>query len=519
MPLLRDRYRVLRLLGGGGFGRTYLAEDTEMPSNRRCVIKQLKPIASNSQIYQLVQERFQREAAILEQLGEEKDQIPRLYAYFTFAGNFYLIQQWIDGETLAQKVQQQGALSESAVKDILASLLSLLDYVHLQHIIHRDIKPDNIILRLRDGKPVLIDFGAVKEVMGTVVNSQGSPTSSIVIGTPGFMPSEQAAGRPLYSSDLYSLGLTAIYALTQRQPQELDIDHSTGEIFWHRYASNVSQDFAKMLDKAIRYHPRERYPSARDMLNALQLPVSQTLHSRPIATNSPFPPTQPVNSTPISLSTSALRQKPKFILVTVSLLGLVAIFNYGYWHSHPSFAVGNFITITGDIFLYSQPNNTFSRSSAAVGRILQVQAPAERIASGTVRSGSILQVSGDNSVYTTDTTGSNNSWLKLKVCSTNFRAKTFSDRLAENQKNNNDTQKNFLLFAVVDIKPTLPQNNLNKHLASVSDRRLFANGKIITQVPTTDLAPGDIGWIRESDLAQVAAPTLFLSSQQRGICT
>jgi serine/threonine-protein kinase len=512
VSLLRERYRVLKLLGSGGFGRTYLAEDTEMPSNRRCVIKQLKPIASNHQIYQLVQERFQREASILEELGEEKEQIPRLYGYFAFAGNFYLVQQWIDGETLVQKVQQQRPLSESAVKDILASLLSVLDYVHSQHIIHRDIKPDNIILRLKDGKPVLIDFGAVKEVMGTVVNSQGNPTSSIVIGTPGFMPSEQAAGRPLYSSDLYSLGLTAIYALTGRQPQELDIDHTTGEIFWHRYAPSVSQDFAKILDKAIRYHPRERYPTARDMLNALQLPVSSTLYSQPIAKNSPLPPTQQVNSPPTTFSTPTLRQKPKFILSTVIILGLVAIGIYSYWRSHPSFAEGNFIATTGEVFLYSRPNGTFSGTSTVVGRILQVQAPAEQSKSGTVGSGSILQIQVSDLTYTS-------SWLKLKVCSTNLRAKTFSDRLALNQKNNRNNQNNFLFSAFLKINPALDQNNLTKHLTSPSYKRLLASEKIIAQQTVSNLEPGDVGWIQESDLARFSARTLFLSSEQIGRCT
>lgn len=137
-------------------------------------------------------------------------------------------------------------------------------------IIHRDIKPDNIILRHHDSKPVLIDFGAIRETMGTVVNSQGNPTSSIVIGTPGYMPSEQAAGRPIYSSDLYSLGITAIYLLTGKQPQELETDPSTGEIVWHKYALSVSQTMLAVIDRSIAYHPRDRFATAKEMLEALQ---------------------------------------------------------------------------------------------------------------------------------------------------------------------------------------------------------------------------------------------------------
>ncbi|HEY9800901.1 MAG TPA: protein kinase [Leptolyngbyaceae cyanobacterium] len=271
--LLDNRYRVIRTLGSGGFGETFLAEDSQMPSNRRCVVKQLRPIQNNPQIYQLVQERFQREAAILEDLGSHTDQIPTLYAYFQANTQFYVVQEWVEGDTLTAKVQQQGVFSESAVKEILVNLLPVLEYVHSKRIIHRDIKPDNIILRHRDGKPVLIDFGAVRESMGTVFNSQGNATSSIVIGTPGYMPSEQAAGRPVYSSDLYSLAMTAIYLLTGKQPQEIETDPRTGDIIWHRYALSVSPTLAGVIDRAIAYHPRERFATAREMLEALQLGV------------------------------------------------------------------------------------------------------------------------------------------------------------------------------------------------------------------------------------------------------
>jgi serine/threonine-protein kinase len=292
--LLNNRYRIIKTLGSGGFGETYLAEDTQMPSQRRCVIKQLKPIQNNPQIYQLVQERFQREAAILEELGSTSDQIPGLYAYFQFNDQFYLVQELIEGDTVTEKIQQHGLLTENAVREILLSLLPVLEYVHSKRIIHRDIKPDNIILRHHDGKPVLIDFGAVRESMGTVVNSQGNPTSSIVIGTPGFMPSEQASGRPVYSSDLYSLGLTAVYLLTGKIPQELPTEPTLGNILWRYFAPYLSPNFADILDKAIAYHPRERFTSARDMLTALQ-----TL-SNPVAPA--FVPTPTVIARPSPLS-------------------------------------------------------------------------------------------------------------------------------------------------------------------------------------------------------------------------
>ncbi|MGB7417532.1 MAG: serine/threonine-protein kinase, partial [Thermosynechococcaceae cyanobacterium] len=247
LSLQDDRYQVLTVLGAGGFGHTFLAEDTQMPSRRKCVIKQLKPISDNPEVYQIVQERFQREAAILEQLGEAHPQIPRLYAYIQEGEQFYLVEEWIEGPTLTQKVQD-GVLDEAQVRDILINLLPVLDYVHQHRMVHRDLKPDNIILRQSDGQPVLIDFGTVKETMQTVLNSQEQSAQSIVIGTPGYMPAEQLAGRPVYSSDLYSLGLTAIYLLTGKVPQQFDTNPATGQVLWQSHAANLSPTFIETLE-------------------------------------------------------------------------------------------------------------------------------------------------------------------------------------------------------------------------------------------------------------------------------
>jgi serine/threonine protein kinase len=267
---ISGRYQVIRVLAEGGFGKTFLTEDTHLPSRPYRVLKQLKPIVANPQIYQLVQDRFQREAAILEDLGNSNERIPSLYAYFSEQGEFYLVQEFIQGQTLSKKVETSGLMGETAVKEILNKLLYVLNFVHSKGIIHRDIKPDNIILRDADNIPVLIDFGAVRESMGTSINSQGNSTSSIIIGTPGFMPSEQAAGRPVWSSDLYALALTMIYLLTGKMPHEFQTDYNNGNILWRQYANNISPTFGMILDKAIAYHPNERYTTAKEMINALQ---------------------------------------------------------------------------------------------------------------------------------------------------------------------------------------------------------------------------------------------------------
>ncbi|WP_161607265.1 serine/threonine-protein kinase [Prochlorothrix hollandica] len=266
--LLDNRYQILRSLGSGGFGEALLAEDTQMPSRRRCVIKKLHPVNNDPQIYSIIRDRFQREAAILEDLGKH-DQIPTLYAYFEEDGNFYLAQELIDGQSLTELMRSQGICSEAYVRDFLTSALGILEYVHAKRIIHRDINPNNIIVRERDHRPVLIDFGAVKELMSSAITLEGQVTASIVIGTPGFMSSEQAAGRPIYSSDLYALALTAIYLLTQRLPQSLEINNATGEILWSHYCPSLSPTLIAILKQAVDPNPRDRYGTATLMREAL----------------------------------------------------------------------------------------------------------------------------------------------------------------------------------------------------------------------------------------------------------
>jgi serine/threonine-protein kinase len=298
---LSDRYHVVRSLGEGGMGETFLAEDTQMPSGRLCVVKRLKAQTDQPAAQKMIEDRFQREAAILEDLSRGCQQIPDLYAYFIQDESFYLVQEWVDGQTLLEKVQHHGVLSEAATKTILGSLLHVLDFVHSKGIVHRDVKPENIILRQADELPFLIDFGAVRETMGTVLNSQGNPSKSIVIGTPGFMPSEQAVGRPVYGSDLYSLGLTGIYLLTGHLPQELDTDPQSGALVWRQYAPQVSPSLANWLDRAIQAHPRDRFASARDMLAALQAPDGQTATLASLPASSPtvlsnLPPQTPAHA-------------------------------------------------------------------------------------------------------------------------------------------------------------------------------------------------------------------------------
>ncbi|MDB9539001.1 serine/threonine protein kinase [Anabaenopsis tanganyikae CS-531] len=334
IALLNNRYQVIQVLGAGGFGETSLAEDTHMPSRRRCVIKQLKPIVNNPYNHKMITQRFEREAATLEVLGRGSDQIPELYAYFSEHGEFYLVQEWIQGQTLIDIVETQGCQTESNVREILLSLLSILIYVHSQGIIHRDIKPDNIILRSRDNKPVLIDFGAVKETVRSVASSPHPGSRSMVIGTPGYMPTEQAIGRPVYASDIYSLGLTAVYLLTGKHPSELATHPQTGEILWVDLAPNVSPHLAQVINQSIQPHVSDRYSTASKMLYALKSArdtaqqssmTTATVHISPKKILSTHQ-TQAISSLP-TIPTS-IWQKPVLIIASLllgSVIGGVAI--------------------------------------------------------------------------------------------------------------------------------------------------------------------------------------------------
>lgn len=375
--LLNDRYRVIRVLASGGFGETWLAEDSFLPSKRLCVIKQLKRTTDNPQIHQLVHERFQREAAILEELGHASSQIPELYAYFEETGRFYLVQEWIEGQTLVEKLRVQGILSEVAVRQLLEGILPVLSYIHDRGIIHRDLKPDNIILRQPDEQPVLIDFGAVKETVGTVLNSQGQTVSSIVIGTPGYMPSEQAAGRPIFSSDLFSLGLTAIYLLTGKHPQTLAIDPRTGEFIWRPEAPAVSDALAGIIDRAIQYHPRDRFSTAQEMLSVLKL-TSQPIHSSmPQAVSAPMqtaqvpsttiPPTQAYASV-VSPQAVAVSQPPSLPSVPPTQVPSTAP-SPSSWALNVAGVVTALLVCSGGVYLYYRQQQPYRDAQAVLQEI------------------------------------------------------------------------------------------------------------------------------------------------------
>ncbi|MBF2064315.1 MAG: protein kinase [Calothrix sp. C42_A2020_038] len=266
--LLAGHYKVLKVLGEGGFGQTYIVEDIHLPGHPQCVLKHLKPTCTDPQALETSRRLFQREAESLQQLGNY-DQIPRLLAYFEENQEFYLVQELIRGHTLSHELIPGQKWTEGQVISMLTEVLRILEVVHSQGVIHRDIKPDNIIRRASDNKLVLIDFGAIKQLRNSSVISSHQQRVTITIGTPGYMPSEQIRRLPRPSSDIYALGMMGIQALTGVNPRELQDDPNTGEILWQHLVP-VTPGLAAVLGKMTRYHFKDRYQTVAETLEALQ---------------------------------------------------------------------------------------------------------------------------------------------------------------------------------------------------------------------------------------------------------
>ncbi|MBD2358254.1 serine/threonine protein kinase [Tolypothrix sp. FACHB-123] len=260
--ILRNRFKIIQLLARGGSGDTYLAIDLDLPGQPYCVVKHFYPKHPHPAVIPIAKNLFDREAESLYQLGKNHQQIPTLFAHFHEDGDFYLVQEFIDGYDLTQEIVPGQPLSEEAVLNLLKDILEVLSFVHQHNIIHRDIKPHNIMRRHSDQQIVLIDFGSIKKL-----GIQGD-TLTIAVGTPGYMPTEQAKGKPKLSSDIYAVGMIGIQALTGLKPEELQEDPETGEIIW-RDKAQVSDRLADILDKMVRERHNQRYQSAAEALQAL----------------------------------------------------------------------------------------------------------------------------------------------------------------------------------------------------------------------------------------------------------
>ncbi len=295
--VLQNRYHIQSVLGQGGFGRTYLAQD-QGRFEENCVIKEFMPNSSSPYALEKSRELFQREAQILYQI--QHSQVPQFRAVFEEEDRLFLMQDYIEGQTyreLLDQRQQTGELfTEAEVASLIQQLIPVLRHIHSKGIIHRDITPDNIILRQRDRLPVLIDFGVVKEIV-TRVQMPEKTTPTTTVGKPGYAPSEQVqTGRAYPSSDLYALAVTALVLLSGQEPQDLFDDVI---LTWNWQDIPASASFMPILARMLSYRPSDRYQSVDELSQALQsMPLMTTASPSTALTPPPTQAPQPLRPQP-----------------------------------------------------------------------------------------------------------------------------------------------------------------------------------------------------------------------------
>ncbi len=295
--LLGSRYRILRELGRGGFGYTYLAEDVNR-FNELCVLKEFFPQVKDDASLQKAKQLFEREAGVLYQLNHP--QIPRFRELLRVPtdtagqGRIFLVQDYVEGPTyqelLETRLSTGNRFSEVEVVQLLQQVLPILDYLHSIGVIHRDVAPDNLIQRNRDGLPVLIDFGGVKQIASLVQQQVGGGVVPTRLGKVGYAPEEQLeSGQVSPSSDLYALAVTALVLLTGQPPDRL-YDRYTKRWRWQEYVS-LTPRLTKVLDRMLAARVGDRYSSATAVMSALTTPDIYTPISPTPAGGNPYEPT------------------------------------------------------------------------------------------------------------------------------------------------------------------------------------------------------------------------------------
>jgi|JFJP01.1.fsa_nt_gi serine/threonine-protein kinase len=268
--VLKGRYAIRSTIGQGGMGRTYLAQDLER-FNETCVLKEFIPPQDSLEVSEKAKELFRREASVLYQIRHP--QVPEFRATFESEGRLLLVQDYVEGKNyrnlLLDRLKAGQTFSENEIFALMQQLLPVLSYLHGHNIIHRDISPENLMLRSQDNLPVLIDFGVVQETNAKLNSQMGIPASTVA-GKAGYAPPEQLqSGNAYANSDLYALAVTSIVLMTGREPSEL-FDSINLAWNWQQFA-NVNPAFARVINQMLSYKPTNRYRSADEVMQALQV--------------------------------------------------------------------------------------------------------------------------------------------------------------------------------------------------------------------------------------------------------
>ncbi len=356
--ILQQRYRILEILGEGKFGRTYLATDNartsqtnQHGSEEHCAIEELIPSTQFPGTVAKAKASFTQSAELLYQL--QHPQIPRLWATFEEQNRLFLVQDYIEGKTYGQLINDRRAqgtqFSESEVWQFLLQILPALGYIHDRGVIHRNLSPDNIIHRDRDGLPIPIEFGVVKEFAAQL---QPSPRpGNVAIGQPGYAPPEQLqTGFLAPHSDLYALAVMAISLLTGKEPQAL-IEGGRLNENWRRW-THIDDRFAQILTQMLSPQPTDRYQSAQQVFQALQ-PLDLTdsqpqgvpeqnhpsvMPTRAVGNNRPSAPKR-TQTAITNLNIKSIWEKPQVFIPVGVLISLLA--GIGSWFGVTHLMHGN----------------------------------------------------------------------------------------------------------------------------------------------------------------------------------
>jgi serine/threonine-protein kinase len=268
---INDRYQIIRTIGEGGMANVYLAEDTIL--NRKVAVKILRGDLSNDEKFV---RRFQREALSASSLSHPN--IVEMYDVGEDDGNYYIVMEYIEGKTLKQLIKKRGALTLTEVVDIMLQLTSAVAHAHESYIIHRDIKPLNILI-MEDGRVKITDFGIAMAMNGTQLTQTNS-----VMGSVHYLPPEQANGSgATIKSDIYSLGILMYELLLGSipfkgdNPVEIALKHLKDDVpSVRKQNSSIPQSIENVIIRATAKNPQNRYSDATEMYNDLKTVLDES---------------------------------------------------------------------------------------------------------------------------------------------------------------------------------------------------------------------------------------------------
>ena len=343
--ILCDRYRIIKQLNQNRFSSVFIAEPLDNSDRSQCQIERLQPNYDSEVLgarsWQKILQAFMTQGNIIKNISQHP-QIPRLLAFFECDREFYLVREFIDGDSLEQKLVE-GLLNETEAISWLQEILGVLSFVHQANIIHLNIQPSSLIQH-QNGQKFLSNFSSVKNTIFFDKNLFK------VVGDDDFHPQEQKEGNPNFSTDIYALGKTIIYALTGKVSDCIQSNTDTSGDSNSAVAADIRPELADILNKMVSSLP-QRYQSASEVLEELDFNQEVVTLPPPVFTNFNPPPTsskpRQKNKSPGSYVAKA---KQKIIWLLLALPFIVALVIVGIGINRNTY--NNFKTYSNDNYKF-----------------------------------------------------------------------------------------------------------------------------------------------------------------------